>query len=188
MGSFVQCVHCLRSPQCFFASPKMQTTMGPLCTSKTTCIPLPVALVFPADHPMKMVGDRLELHEVWVEFILKGLEPPCLVLQHEFCENLYTPDNKVVKKPNNPTLNQYLKVLKPIVLDWHPFMVGCPYDVRPTRDNTMIVDDNASKNVLNLTSIFTICFTSVVGKVQDRFCLNLVKYLQMLMGSRLLMP
>ena len=79
-----------------------------------------------------------------VEFIFKGLQPPCLVLGHESCKILYTPDGKVVKKPNNPYVNQYLKVLKPFVWDQRSSMVSCPYDVRPTRDNTLMVDNTAS--------------------------------------------
>ena len=55
-----------------------------------------------------------------VEFIFKGLEPPCMVLAQEACRILYTPDGKVVKKPNNPASPQYLKVLKPIFWDQRP--------------------------------------------------------------------
>ena len=67
-------------------------------------------------------------------------------------------------------------------------MVGCPYDVHPTGDNTLMVEDGASKNILNLTSNFIVCPTWTVGKVQDRFLLDLIKYLQTLVGSRLHVP
>ena len=123
-----------------------------------------------------------------VEFIFKGLQPPCLVLGHESCRTLYTLDGRAVREPNNPAVNQYLKVLKPIVWDHLPTMVGCSYDVRPTCDNTLMVDDNASKNILNPTSNFIVCPTWMVGKVQDRFLLNLIKYLQTLVRSGLPMP
>ena len=67
-------------------------------------------------------------------------------------------------------------------------MVNCPYDVRPTRDNTLMVDDNVSKNILNPTSNFIVCPTWTVGKVQDHFMLDLIKYLQTLVGSGLPVP
>ena len=67
-------------------------------------------------------------------------------------------------------------------------MVGYLYDVHPTCDNTLMVDDNASKNILNPTFNFIICPTWTVGKVQDRFLLDLIKYLQMLVGGGLPVP
>ena len=67
-------------------------------------------------------------------------------------------------------------------------MVGCPYDVRPTCDNTLMVDDNASKNILNPTSNFIVCPTWAVEKVRDRFLFDLIKYPQTLVGSGLLVP
>ena len=75
----------------------------------------------------------------------RGLESPCLILGHVSCKTLHTLDGKVVKKPNNLAVNQYLKVLKLIFCDQRPSMVGRPYDVRPTRDNMLMMDDNAFK-------------------------------------------
>ena len=75
-------------------------------------------------------------------FIFKGM-----VLAHEACRVLYTPEDKVVKKPNNTASPQYLKVLKPILWDQRLSLLGVPYDVRPIRNNTLMVDDNASKNI-----------------------------------------
>ena len=93
---------------------------------------------------------------------------------------LYTPEDKVIKKPNNRAINQYLKVLKPIYWDQCPSFIGCPYDVRPTRENTFMVDNNASKNILNPTSNFIVCPTWTDEKVQDRILLDLTAYLQVL--------
>ena len=104
-----------------------------------------------------------------MEFIFKGLEPPWLVLGQEVYKILYTPDNKVVKMPNKLSVNQYLKVSKQIIWDRRPFMTGYPYDVCPTCDNTLMVDDIASKKILNPPSNFIVCPTWMVGKVQDRF-------------------
>jgi hypothetical protein len=123
-----------------------------------------------------------------VEFIFKGLEPPCLVLGQDACRVLITPEGTVVKKPGNPAVNQYLKVLKPVIWDQRPSMVGVPYTVRPARENTLMVDDSASKNILNPTSNFIVCPSWTAGKIQDRFLLDLLKYLQTLWGSGLPVP
>ena len=89
--------------------------------------------------------------------------------------------------PNNPAMSQYLKVLKPVVWNNHPSMVGCPYNVCPTRDNTLMVDNMASKQILKPTSNFIVCPTWTLGKVQDQFLLDF-KYLQTLMESKLPVP
>jgi hypothetical protein len=131
---------------------------------------------------------RSDTTQAVVEFIFKGVQPPCLVLGHESCRLLYTPKGKFVSRPNNPAVSQYLKVLKPIVWDQRPTMVGCPYDVRPTRANSFMVDDSASKNFLNPASNFIVCPTWTIEKVQDRFLLELNKYLQALTTSGLPVP
>jgi hypothetical protein len=96
---------------------------------------------------------------VVVEFIFKGIEPPCLVLAQDACKTLYTPDRKIVKKPNNPVSPQYLKILRLALWDQRPSLIGIPYDVRPTRENTLMVDDSAAKNVMNPTANFIVCLT-----------------------------
>ena len=120
-----------------------------------------------------------------VEFIFKGIKPPCLVLAQEACRVLYTPDSKVVKKPNNPASLQYLKVLKPIFWDQCPSLIGVPYDIHPTRENALMVEDNTSKNILNPTVNFKVCPTWTVEKVRDRFLLDLSTYMHALWNSRL---
>jgi hypothetical protein len=102
-----------------------------------------------------------------VEFIFKGIEPPCLVLAQEACRALYTQDCKVMKKPNNPASPQYLKVLRLVLWDHRPSLIGVPYDVCPTRENTLMVDDNAAKNILNPTANLIVCPTWTIEKVQD---------------------
>jgi hypothetical protein len=67
-------------------------------------------------------------------------------------------------------------------------MVGCPYNVHPTLNNTLMMDDNAFKNILNPTSNFIVCPTWTVGKVQDRLLLDLIEYLQALVGNGLPVP
>ena len=54
---------------------------------------------------------KLENTHAVVEFIFKGIEPPYMILGQELCMMLLTPDGRVVKKPNNPIINQFLKVL-----------------------------------------------------------------------------
>ena len=98
---------------------------------------------------------------------------------------MYTPDGKVVKKPNNPASPQYLKVLKPIFWDQRPSLIGVPYNIRPTRKNTFMMDDNTSKNILNPRANFIVCPTWTVEKVWDQFLLDLSKYLQTLWGNGL---
>ena len=133
-----------------------------------------MALAFPTNCPIEMVGDCVKLHEVQEHpsncgIHLQGLKPLCLVLGQDSCKILYTLDVKLVKIFNDPALNQYLKVFKPIIWDRHPFMVGYPYDVHPIHDNTLMVDDSAFKNILNPTSNFIVCPTWMVKKVQDHF-------------------
>jgi hypothetical protein len=69
-----------------------------------------------------------------------------------------TLNKRVVKKKNNPVVNQFLND-NPILWDQRPTMIGYPYDFRPTRDNTLMVDDNPSKNILNPTSNYIVCPT-----------------------------
>lgn len=45
-------------------------------------------------------------------------------------------------------------------------MVSCPYELSPTYENTLMIDDNPSKNILNPTSNFLVCLTWTVGKVK----------------------
>ena len=52
-----------------------------------------------------------------------------------------------------------------------------PYDIRPTRKTTLMVDDGTAKNVLNPTANFIVCPTWTIEKVQDKFLLDLSKYL-----------
>ena len=73
---------------------------------------------------------------------------------------------KVVKKTNNPASPQHRKVMKPILWDEGPSLINVPYDVRPTHENTLMVDDNASKIILNPTANFIVCPTWTVEKVR----------------------
>lgn len=67
-------------------------------------------------------------------------------------------------------------------------MVGCPYDLCPTHENTLMVDGNLSKNILISTFNFIVCPMWTVGKVHDHFLFNIVKYFQELVGSSLANP
>jgi hypothetical protein len=116
---------------------------------------------------------------------LQGHRAPYLVLAQDACKILYTPDRKVVKKPNNPASPQYLKVLRLLLWDQRPSLIGVPYDVRPTRENTLMVDDSAAKNVLNPIANFIVCPTWTIEKVRDKFLLDLSKNLLELTGSGL---
>lgn len=111
-----------------------------------------------------------------MEFIFKGFKPSVLVLGQESCMILTIHNNKAVMKPINHVVNQYLKVLKFFLWDHCMSMVGFPYDKQHVWDNTLMVDNNLSKDILNITSNFIVCLTWMVGKVQDCFLLELVQY------------
>ena len=131
---------------------------------------------------------KLENTHAVVEFIFKGIKPPYMVLGQELCMMLLTPDGRVVKKPNNPIINQFLKVLKPIFWDQCPTMIGPPYDLRPIPYNTLVVDDNLSMNILNPTSNYMVCPMWMVEKIHDQFLIDLIRYFQVLIGSGLPIP
>jgi hypothetical protein len=98
------------------------------------------------------------------------------------------PEGRVVRRLGNPTVNQYLKVLKPIFGDQHPTMIRCSYNIWATRDNTPMMDDNASKNIMNPTSNYIVYPTWTVRKVEDQFVIDLERYCQGLVGSGLPIP
>jgi hypothetical protein len=193
-GVLVQSVHCPGAPTVAFSKPEMMDYGGLPIYIKSKLVYLRPwlrkFLQFVQSKWWVVIWSSMKLENTnaIVEFLFKGLHPPCLVLGQDSCRVLITPEGKVVKKPNNPVVNQYLKVLKPILWDQRPSMVGVPYDLRPTRENTFMVDDSKAKNVLNPTSNFIVCPTWTVGKVQDRFLLDLVKYLQALWGSGFTVP
>ena len=64
-------------------------------------------------------------------------------------------------------------------------MIGSPYDLRPICDNTLMVDDNLSMNILNPTSNYMVC---PMWMVDDQFLIDLVRYFQVLIGSGLPIP
>ena len=51
-------------------------------------------------------------------------------------------DERVVKKSGTLAFNQYLQVLRPIFWDQHSTMTKCTYDLRPTGDNNLMVNNN----------------------------------------------
>jgi hypothetical protein len=190
-GVLVQCVHCPRVPTVPYCKPQEARYDGPPTLIKSKLVHLRPWL----RHFLQIVTKKWWV-VVWssmtaentnavVEFIFKGMEPPCMVLAQKACRKLYTPQNQVVKKPNNPAVPQYLKVLRPIFWDQRPTLINVPYDIRPSRDNTLMVDDSAAKNILNPTTNFIVCPSWTIEKVQDRFLLDLLKYLQALWGSGL---
>lgn len=190
-GVLVQCVHCPRVPTVPFCKPEDAKYDGPPAYIKSKLVHLRPWL----RRFLQMVQRRWWV-VVWssmtpdntnavVEFIFKGIEPPCLVLAQNACKILYTHENKVVKKPNNPSVPQYLKVMRLALWDQRPSLIGVPYDVRPTRENTLMVDDSAAKNVLNPTANFIVCPSWTIEKVQDSFLLDLAQYLLNLTSSSL---
>lgn len=108
-----------------------------------------------------------------------------MTLGQVLCTTLLTLNRKVVRKPTTLVINQYLKVLKPILGDQFPTMIGYPYDLRPTRANILLVDDNPSKNILNPTFNCIMCPMRMIGKVQEWILMDLVRYFQVIVGSRL---
>jgi hypothetical protein len=188
-GVLVQCVHCPRVPTVPYCKPEDAKYDGPPTYIKSKLVHLRPGL-----RRFLQTIQRKWWVVVWssmtadntnavVEFIFKGIEPPCLVLAEDACKTLYTPDRKIVKKPNNPTSPQYLKILRLALWDQRPSLIGVPYDVRPTRANTLMVDDSAAKNVLNPPANFIVCPTWTIEKVRDNFLVDLARYLVELTGS-----
>lgn len=108
--------------------------------------------------------------------------------RHELCRTLMTPEGKVVKKPRNPTINQYLKVLEPVFGTNTPPLIDVPNNLRHACDNTLMVDNNTVKNISNPTSNYIVCPTWIFGTVQNRLLMDLHRYLQVLVGSGLPVP
>lgn len=115
-GVFVQCMHCSRVPTMHFCKPKDANYDG---------FPTYIKSIFV--HLWLWLWRFLQIAQskwwviVWsfmkfentqeiVEFIFKGLETPWLVIGYESSKSLYAPDSKVVKKPNNLIINQYLMI------------------------------------------------------------------------------
>ena len=48
-------------------------------------------------------------------------------------------------------------------------MIGCPYDLRPSCENTLMVDNNPSKNILNLISNYIVCPMGMVRRSTINF-------------------
>ena len=114
-GVLVQCVHCLRVPTVPFCKLKDAKYDGP-----PTYIKSKLVYLRPWLRRFLQFVQRKWWLVVWssmtpdntnavVEFIFKGIEPPCLVLAQNACKIMYTPDMKIVEKPNNPAVPNTLR-------------------------------------------------------------------------------
>ena len=63
-GVLVQCVHCPRVPTVPYCKPEDANYDGPPTYIKSKlCPPAAGSSALPTDHPTKMVGGRVELHD-----------------------------------------------------------------------------------------------------------------------------
>jgi hypothetical protein len=100
-GVLVQCVHCPRVPKVPFCKPEDANYNVPPAYLKPWLRRfLQVALSKWWMIVLSSMKSK-NTHAI-MEFIFKGLQLPCLVLGHESCRTLYTPNGRVVRKPNNP--------------------------------------------------------------------------------------
>ena len=101
---------------------------------------------------------------------------------------LFDPGGEGCEEVEEVHCQPILEGVKPIFLDQRPTVIGCPYDLWPIRDNTLMVDNNPFKNILNLTSNYIVCSMWTVGKVQDLFLIDLGRYVHVFVGSGLPIP
>ena len=57
--------------------------------------------------------------------------------------------------------------MKPIFWDQRTSFINVPYQISPTRENTLMVDDNAANTILNPTANVIVCPSWTVEKVRD---------------------
>ena len=153
---------------------------------KQARVSLAVVLALPPGHPKEMVGDCVELHEVQEHLGDRGVhfQGP-RTLGEESCKILYTPDGKVVMKPNKPAVSQYFKVLKPILWDQHPrwSAVPMPHPSQHAHCGRQRFQKHSEPD-LQLHGL-----PYVDGREGPRpFFLDLLKYLQAFMGSGMPVP
>jgi hypothetical protein len=110
----------------------------------------------------------LENTEPIVSFLFHGLEPPCLVLGQESCDELLDDRGRPIPKVGGGGGQQFLKVLKSRLWDIVPTLRGVPAGWWPTPLNTLLVDDSPAKSVLNPpgTVIFPLPWN---GDMRDTF-------------------
>jgi hypothetical protein len=119
--------------------------------------------------------------EAIVDFLFRGLPRPCLVLGQEACDELV--DEKgfpIPKFGGRGGGQQFLKVLRSRFWRGIPVLEGVPHGHWPTPENTLLIDDNPTKSVLNPpgTVVFPDTWT---GDRRDTFLVDrLAPYLRML--------
>ena len=146
-----------RPQQSLFLRPRTLAMVGSWCTSWANLSTFSPISLFHSDCPIQMMGDHLELHKIGEHphgrrVHLQGDWVPLHGARPSVVQTLLTLDGKVVRKLGTVAVNQYLKVLVEC-----PTMIGCPYDLRPSRANILLVDNNPSKNILNPTSNYILC-------------------------------
>ena len=85
-----------------------------------------------------------------VDYLFRDLPSPCLVLGQEDCDELL--DEKGLPIPKfggRGGGQQSLKVLRSRLWRGIPRLQGAPHGWWPTPENTLLVDDNPAKSVLN---------------------------------------
>jgi hypothetical protein len=115
-GILVQCVHYPIPPMVPFSLPKNMDyhRLPTYIKSKFVYLQPGLHRFLQSEQSKWCITTRssmkLENTHAIVEFIFKGIKPPCMVLGHESCRLLLAPDGRVVKKPWNTPVKHYLKV------------------------------------------------------------------------------
>jgi hypothetical protein len=85
-----------------------------------------------------------------VDFLFRGLPSPCLILGQEACNELVDEKGFLVPKfGGRGGGQQFLKVLRSRLWRGIPMLEGVPHGHWPTSENTLLIDDNPTKSVLN---------------------------------------
>ena len=84
-----------------------------------------------------------------VDFLFRELAMPCLLLGQEHCDDLHDLGGKIVPKVGGGRGPQFLKVLKKNLWVGVPMLEGVPHGCLPTPENTLLIDDNPTKSILN---------------------------------------
>lgn len=97
-----------------------------------------------------------------VEFLFQGLQKPSLILGQESCGILYDEDGRVVMSQTSCWKKQFFKILKSGLWDVSDRLDWNLLKLRPTPQNTLLIDDSPTKGCLNHVLAFMTTIHGVV--------------------------
>lgn len=83
-----------------------------------------------------------------VDFLFQDLPPPCLVLGQESCHELHDRNGNKIMKSGGGYCPQFLKVMHKVLWGACPSLSRCPSHIRPSPENTLLLDDSPEKCIL----------------------------------------